>query len=71
MLTRKELESMGIKMTDEQWADFQNQLSDIQDKIWEEEHPLDDQQVSIKAWSYRNLILKTGRKYNFSPYFEY
>lgn len=42
MLTRKELESMGIKMTDEQWSDFQRQMSDIQDKMWEEDHPLDD-----------------------------
>lgn len=42
MLTRKELKEMGIDMTDEQWANFQKQTSEISDKMWEEEHPLDD-----------------------------
>ena len=42
MLTRKELESMGVTMTDSQWADFQNQMNDIQEKMWEEDHPLDN-----------------------------
>lgn len=42
MLTRKELESYGIKMTDEQWNDLCKQLSKIEEQMWEEDHPLDD-----------------------------
>ena len=42
MLTRKQLESLGIIMTDEQWETFNRQQSDIQDRMWEEDHPLDD-----------------------------
>lgn len=42
MLTRKELESYGIKMTDEQWNDFCKQMSKIEEQMWEEDHPLDD-----------------------------
>ena len=42
MISRKELEELGIKMTDEQWEAFCHQMSDIQDKMWEEDHPLDD-----------------------------
>ena len=42
MLTRKELESMGIKMTDEQWKDFCKLQDDLQEKEWNEAHPLDD-----------------------------
>ena len=42
MLTRKELESYGIVMSDEQWRDFCDQMSDMQDKMWEQDHPLED-----------------------------
>ena len=42
MLTRKELESLGVFMTDEQWKAFDRQQSDIQDRMWENDHPLDD-----------------------------
>ena len=42
MLTRKELESYGVVMTDEQWAAFQNQMSDIQERMWDEDHPMDE-----------------------------
>lgn len=43
MLTRKELESLlSTRLTDEQWADTCKMLSDIEEKMWEEDHPLDD-----------------------------
>lgn len=42
MLSRKELASLGVIMTDEQWNNFCKQMSDIQDKMWDEDHPLDD-----------------------------
>lgn len=42
MISRKELESIGVVMTDEQWKAFLIQESDIYDKMWEEDHPLDD-----------------------------
>ena len=42
MISRRELESMGIVMTDSEWAAFQNQMSDIQDRMWDEDHPMDE-----------------------------
>ena len=42
MLDRKELESLGVIMTDEQWEAHQRQMSDLMDKIWDEDHPLDE-----------------------------
>lgn len=43
MITRKELEEiLGYKLTDEQWAETQKQLDDIADRMYEEDHPLDD-----------------------------
>ena len=42
MLSRKELESYGIVMTDEQWADCCRQVAEIEEKMWNEDHPLDD-----------------------------
>lgn len=42
MLTRKELKSLGVDMTDEQWNDFCLQMADIEEKWWEDDHPLDD-----------------------------
>lgn len=42
MLSRRELESLGIVMTDEQWKAFTKQMSEIEEKMWEEDHPLDD-----------------------------
>lgn len=42
MISRKELKSLGIEMNDEQWEKFCRQMSDLQDKMWEEDHPLDD-----------------------------
>ena len=42
MLSRKELESLGVVMTDEEWQAFEKQQNEIIDRIWEEEHPLDD-----------------------------
>ena len=39
MISRKELESMGIVMTDAEWE----KLSEaIMERMWEEDHPLDD-----------------------------
>ena len=42
MITRRELEGMGIVMTDEQWKEFNNDMVKVQDKIWDEEHPMDE-----------------------------
>lgn len=42
MLSRKELESLGITMTDEQWEAFREQLGNIEEQMWEEDHPLDE-----------------------------
>lgn len=42
MITRKELESMGVMMTDEQWKEFCGQMAEVEEQIWNEEHPLDD-----------------------------
>lgn len=42
MLSRKELESLGVTMNDDQWNDFCKQMSDVEDKMWAEDHPLDD-----------------------------
>lgn len=42
MISRKELESMGVVMTDEQWRNFTNQMAEIEEKMWDEDHPLDN-----------------------------
>lgn len=43
MISRKELEMLlGYKLTDEQWKENQRIFAEAQDKIWEEEHPLDE-----------------------------
>lgn len=43
MLSRKELEDLlGAKLTDEQWEENKRIMSNVDDKIWEEDHPLDD-----------------------------
>lgn len=42
MISRKELETLGVVMTDEQWQNFCKQASDIEVQMWEEDHPLDD-----------------------------
>ena len=42
MLSRKELESLGVVMTDEQWREHQKQMSELQERMWDEDHPLDD-----------------------------
>lgn len=42
MLSRKEYESFFGKISDEAWANIAKQLSEIQDKMWDEDHPLDD-----------------------------
>lgn len=42
MIDRKELESLGVVMTDEQWQNFCHQAAEIEEKMWEEDHPLDD-----------------------------
>lgn len=42
MLSRKELESLGIVMTNEEWKNLVNQVADIEEKMWEQDHPLDD-----------------------------
>jgi hypothetical protein len=42
MFSRREYEEWFGKITDEAWAKLEKQLSDIQDSMWEEDHPLDD-----------------------------
>lgn len=43
MLSRKELEDLiGNKLTDEQWSENLRIMSNIADRIWEEDHPLDE-----------------------------
>ena len=41
MLSRKELESLGVVMTDEQWKVFEKQQNEIANWMWGEDHPLD------------------------------
>ena len=42
MLSRSEYEEFFGKVSDEVWASIAKQLSDIQDRMWEQDHPLDD-----------------------------
>ena len=42
MISRKQLESLIGKITDEQWEENCRIMSNIQDKMWEEDHPLDE-----------------------------
>lgn len=42
MISRKELESLIGKITDEQWEENYRIMSNIQDEMWEEDHPLDE-----------------------------
>lgn len=43
MISRSELEMLlGIKFTDEQWEKNMKVLSEIEDKMWEEDHPMDE-----------------------------
>ena len=41
MLTRRELESLGVVMTDEQWSEFCKEMSEVEEKMWDEDHPMD------------------------------
>ena len=42
MFTRKEYESYFGKIRDAEWENVQKSISDAMDRIYEEEHPLDD-----------------------------
>lgn len=42
MISRKELEELIGKLTDEQWAENAKIISEIDIKMWEEDHPMDD-----------------------------
>lgn len=43
MLNRKELEDLlGHPLTDEQWAENVKIMSEIADRMWEEDHPMDE-----------------------------
>ena len=42
MISRKEYESYFGKISDEAWANLQKTIDDAQDRMWEEDHPLDD-----------------------------
>lgn len=43
MLSRRELEDiLGHKVSDEAWEENQRILAQIEDEMWEEDHPLDE-----------------------------
>lgn len=42
MFTRKEYESYFGKVSDSEWRNIQKSIDDAMDKIYEEDHPLDD-----------------------------
>jgi hypothetical protein len=43
MISRRELENLlGTKLTDEQWNENLKIMSACADRMWEEDHPLDD-----------------------------
>ena len=42
MFTRKEYESYFGKVSDSEWKDVQKSINDAMDRIYEEDHPLDD-----------------------------
>ena len=42
MISRKELEDLIGKITNEQWDENLKILSRIEDEMWEEDHPLDE-----------------------------
>lgn len=42
MFTRKEYESYFGKVTDSEWKNIQKSINNAMDRIYEEDHPLDD-----------------------------
>ena len=43
MITRRELEELlGHKISYEAWEESQRIMAEAQEKMWEEDHPLDD-----------------------------
>ena len=42
MITRKEYENYFGKISDTDWKNVQNSISDAMNRIYEENHPLDD-----------------------------
>ena len=42
MISRKELESYGVIMTDEQWKENQRLMAEMQEQMWNEDHPMDE-----------------------------
>ena len=42
MFTRKEYESYFGKVTDSEWENIQKSINNAMDRIYEEDHPLDD-----------------------------
>lgn len=42
MFTRKEYESYFGKVSDAEWANVQKSIADAMDRIYDEEHPMDD-----------------------------
>ena len=42
-MSRRELESLlGKKLTDEQWEENKRIFAEAQEKMWDEDHPLDE-----------------------------
>ena len=42
MISRREYEEFFGKVSDEDWAKISAQIGDVLDKLWEEDHPLDE-----------------------------
>lgn len=42
MITKREFFEICPTATEEDWNNFRNQLSEIEENMWDEDHPLDD-----------------------------
>lgn len=42
MFDRKEYESWFGPISNDEWKAIQKQLSEMEEKMWEEDHPMDD-----------------------------
>lgn len=42
MISRREFFELCPTATEEDWKNFKIQMSELQEKMWEEDHPLDD-----------------------------
>ena len=42
MLSKREYFEICPMATEEDWKEFNKQMADIQDKMWNEDHPMDE-----------------------------